>query len=397
MDRRGIWICFALAAALSQAADEDCECVPYFQCVDGKIVTDGEGLLDVRLKTCAGIDVCCQLPTTTTDRAKPDNPQPVFPEPVDPEPVDGDPEPLSPGQTDPPPVDQATTPSGQTNPRPVDPTRINNSTKYTLPTVLGTPGCGRRRVGLLPSRISNAGSLADTFYGEAPWMVMIMNQDTFVCGGTLVKPSIVMTAAHCIPETGFSRLTVRVGEYNTSTTDEPIKHVDKKVKTVITHPDFNSKNLANDVALIELDTPAVFSETVDVICTPDAAEPVNTKDCVAYGWGVTDKNTKDLVQDSLKRVDLPVITRDECQNKMRLTRLGKYFSLLPGFLCAGGQTGMDTCKGDGGGPLICPLRKDSTRLAQVGIISWGIDCGKGNPTVFASVDHYMSWIRQQIA
>ncbi|XP_014253672.1 trypsin-like [Cimex lectularius] len=365
MDRQGIYIWFAFGLAMIYSeAEEVCECTAYFRCPNDKIVTDGKGILDIRINTCSGIDVCCLIPTTTPDQPKSVNAQTVYPEPLYP---------------------------CLTDPSSDDPTGINCSTKYTLPTILGTPGCGRRRFGWLPSRISNAGLLAKTFYGEAPWMVMIINVGTFFCGGTLIKPSFVLTAAHCIPDFWFSRLTVRVGEYDIGTTDEPIKHADKKVKRVVSHQDYDRKYLSNDVALIELDTPAVLTETVDITCLPDGAEPVKTEECVAYGWGFTDK-----IQGILKKVDQSIISKDECENRMRHTPLGKNFSLHPGFFCAVGEITKEIWKGDGGGPLICPQQKDDTRLVQVGIISWGIDCGNRKPTVFASVDHYMPWIKQQI-
>lgn len=65
-----------------------------------------------------------------------------------------------------------------------------------------------------------------------------------------------------------------------------------------------------------------------------------------------DKFGKDgLYQVILKRVELPVIGRDECQIKLRETRLGRHFILDHSFICAGGEKGKDTCQGDGGSPL----------------------------------------------
>lgn len=46
--------------------------------------------------------------------------------------------------------------------------------------------------------------------------------------------------------------------------------------------------------------------------------------------------------------------RTDCQNRLRTTRLGTYFQLHSSFVCAGGEANRDTCRGDGGGPLVCP-------------------------------------------
>lgn len=47
----------------------------------------------------------------------------------------------------------------------------------------------------------------------------------------------------------------------------------------------------------------------------------------------------------LKKIELPVVPSDQCQNKLRTTRLGRYFILDPSFICAGGESGKDTCQG----------------------------------------------------
>lgn len=101
----------------------------------------------------------------------------------------------------------------------------------------------------------------------------------------------------------------------------------------------------------------------------------------------------------LKRVELPVVPFDRCQNKLRETRLGAHFDLHGSFICAGmytngirsqwnskaysvnemhfnrvvcilgGERGKDTCRGDGGSPLVCPI--GPRKYAQAGIVSWG--------------------------
>ena len=57
-----------------------------------------------------------------------------------------------------------------------------------------------------------------------------------------------------------------------------------------------------------------------------------------------------------------------CQETMRTTRLGPLFNLHRSFICAGGVAGEDTCRGDGGGPLVCPLANDPNTYVQVGSI-----------------------------
>merc|ERR1712203_888989 len=64
-----------------------------------------------------------------------------------------------------------------------------------------------------------------------------------------------------------------------------------------------------------------------------------------------------------------------------------------GFICAGGVDGKDTCKGDGGSPLVCQSKFDPTSYVQAGIVAWGIGCGEDNtPGVYASVSKGVCWI-----
>ena len=65
------------------------------------------------------------------------------------------------------------------------------------------------------------------------------------------------------------------------------------------------------------------------------------------------------------------------------------------FICAGGKLGVDTCKGDGGSPLVC--QKQQGTWYQAGIVSFGIGCGEtGFPAVYADVSFASCWIDRQV-
>ena len=102
-------------------------------------------------------------------------------------------------------------------------------------------------------------------------------------------------------------------------------------------------------------------------------------------------------QEVLKEVVVPVISNEQCQKNLREnTRLGPFFELDSSFMCAGGVQGVDTCKGDGGSPLVC--RQSNGPWYQAGIVSWGIGCGeKDVPAVYASVATVSCWIDKEVS
>lgn len=110
------------------------------------------------------------------------------------------------------------------------------------------------------------------------------------------------------------------------------------------------------------------------------------------GWG---KNSykKGTYQAILKKMDLPIVPHGKCLEALQKARLGPFFHLHGSFLCAGGEENKDTCKGDGGSPLVCPIKGHPGRYQQVGIVSWGLSCGLQNtPGVYANIPLFMDWI-----
>merc|ERR1712077_15783 len=115
--------------------------------------------------------------------------------------------------------------------------------------------------------------------------------------------------------------------------------------------------------------------------------------CFATGWGKDKFGSAGQYQVVLKEIDLPVVSNYECQDKLRSTRLGQKYKLHDSFICAGGVNGKDTCKGDGGSPLVCPSKYDPSTYVQAGMVAWGIGCGEdGTPGVYASVSKASCWI-----
>ncbi|XP_055838596.1 phenoloxidase-activating factor 2-like [Episyrphus balteatus] len=238
-------------------------------------------------------------------------------------------------------------------------------------------------------------------FGEFPWMVSIFNKIIFSgkvfsiskCGGSLIAPNVVLTAAHCVNVKQTKNYSVRAGEWEPNSDSEPYPHQERQVAGIIVHEKYNNRSLQNDIALLFLETSFDEAPHINTICLPPAYTNFGMSRCIASGWGKTNFGTN-----IMKKIDLPVVRKAKCQKHLRKTRLGQSFKLHSSFMCAGGETGKDTCQGDSGSPLACPMANNSDRYYQAGIVSWGIGCGEENvPGVYASIPKLRSWIDKQLA
>ncbi|CAH1717475.1 unnamed protein product [Chironomus riparius] len=230
-------------------------------------------------------------------------------------------------------------------------------------------------------------------------MVGILQREhnIYMCGGSLIAENVVLTAAHCLNESNLNDLSIRAGEYDTQTIFELFPHVDYVVKKVVIHEAFYRRALLNDIALLFLEKKAKMSDVIGTICLPSQDQAYDNKNCIATGWGKDKFGREGLYQSILKKIELPTVPFDDCEEKLRETRLGEDFELDTSFMCAGGDEGKDTCKGDGGSPLICPVDGQVNQYYQAGIVAWGIECGKKDvPGVYINVANYRDWIEKQI-
>ncbi|XP_052858972.1 phenoloxidase-activating factor 2-like [Drosophila gunungcola] len=273
---------------------------------------------------------------------------------------------------------------------------LNRVRRETInPKPKGNRGCGIRNVGGLDIDLQGATDY-ESDMAEFPWTVAIMQSGNYSFTGSLIHPQVVLTAAHRVRM--WETYTVRAGEWDFKTESERLPYQEKNVLRIIKHPRYNNKNLANDVALVILEEPFKLDDHINVICLPkQELVPPPFTTCIANGWG------KDAFGDSgkymaiMKRVPLNIVESNYCQNRLRKTRLGPSFNLDNSFICAGGQHDVDTCQGDGGAPLACPLGEPAENRFQLsGLVSWGIGCNDELPAAYANVALARDWIDEQM-
>ncbi|EFN86241.1 proclotting enzyme [Harpegnathos saltator] len=225
--------------------------------------------------------------------------------------------------------------------------------------------------------------------GEWPWIAALFNAGRQFCGGSLIDDRHILTAAHCVANMNswdVARLTVRIGDYNIKTNTE-IRHIEKRIQRVVRHRGFNAQTLYNDVALLTMNEPVEFTEQIRPICLPSGSQLYSGKTATVIGWGsLREGGVQPAV---LQEVSIPVWSNSECKLKYGIAAPG---GIVDSFLCAG-QAAKDSCSGDSGGPLMI----NDGRWTQVGIVSWGIGCGKGQyPGVYTRVTHFLPWIYKNL-
>ncbi|KAL7737867.1 hypothetical protein ACLKA6_006243 [Drosophila palustris] len=239
-------------------------------------------------------------------------------------------------------------------------------------------------------------------YAEFPWMVALTDmQASYVCGGTLIHPQVVLTSAHNVANHSSDSLLARAGEFDLNSQREPHAYQTRRLRNLWRHELYNKLNFHNDIALLVLEQPFQLAPHIQPLCLP----PVETSlvqgalreaECLAIGWGQLNASDKS-VDRILKRIDLPILEHQQCERLLRRTILGRRFKLHTSFICAGGVQGKDTCQGDGGSPLFCSIAGQPNRYQMAGIVSWGIECAeKDIPAAYTNVPHLRSWIDDQL-
>lgn len=240
--------------------------------------------------------------------------------------------------------------------------------------------------------------------GEFPWMVQVLEylctpdicEDRAVGGGCLLALNVALTTAHRIANSMAKDLTVRAGEWDTQSTMEPYEYIDKKVRHIKIHELFDASTGYYDIALLKLKTAFMTAPNLGTVCLPGASQSIDQDNCIVMGWGT--KSVRNLANSNiLKKIRVSVLDSGNCGRLLRYTRLGNYFELHNSFVCAGGEKDKDACQGDGGSPLVCPVRGSPDRYQLVGLVSWGVSCGVEKvPGVYTNVPLLRPWIEQNM-
>ncbi|XP_064029161.1 transmembrane protease serine 5 [Pogoniulus pusillus] len=230
----------------------------------------------------------------------------------------------------------------------------------------------------------------DVPLGRWPWQVSLYQGSQHHCGGSVVAPEWIVTAAHCVHSSRplpASPWRVLAGMVSHSSVGQ---QAGVPVQKVISHPLYNGSSLDYDIALLKLQGPLRFSDAIRAVCLPPLQQDLlQGTQCWVSGWGYT-RPDQGQVAGTLKEALVPLIGTKRCNSSCMYRG-----ELSARMLCAGHPQGrVDACQGDSGGPLVC---QDKLTWRLVGIVSWGQGCAEPNrPGVYTNVAQLLPWIHHTI-
>ncbi|XP_028672176.1 mast cell protease 1A-like [Erpetoichthys calabaricus] len=197
------------------------------------------------------------------------------------------------------------------------------------------------------------------------------------CGGALILPNVVLTAAHCKGR----NITVILGAHNRTTNEKSQQVI--PVQEMIPHEEFDETFLDNDIMLLKLQSHATITDEVKTIRLAGREEhfqPGTT--CSVAGWGLT--VTDGAGSDVLREVDVSLQRHCNIANPALQ-------------ICARGTGRKGTCNGDSGGPLVCRGRNNIPTAAGIVSFSNTRKCeDRHRSNVYAKVSAYREWIKSKI-
>ncbi|XP_013124816.2 transmembrane protease serine 2 [Oreochromis niloticus] len=259
---------------------------------------------------------------------------------------------------------------------------LQNTCPNNMVVTLHCTDCGSR----VNSSRASAGQLASL--GSWPWQVSLQVAGSHRCGGAIISPYWIVTAAQCVTwATSPGDWAVYAGIVDPL---GPLFNPAYSVHRIITHEAYNSQTLKNDIALMRLSQPLDItgSRNIGPVCLPNVGLKVTAhQKCwiTRFGHRANDSGLPYLMEAQVSLIDAP-----ECNSFIAYTN-----RISQDMICARDmQAGGGVCHADGGGPLVSLM--DGVWWL-IGDSIWGEHCaGQDAPGVYGNVAYFLDWIHRQM-
>ncbi|XP_029841160.2 trypsin beta [Ixodes scapularis] len=225
-----------------------------------------------------------------------------------------------------------------------------------------------------------------TSIARFPWMVRLRtkyHKKWHGCGGAILTPKHVITAAHCIRRKlnrEPRKIMVRYG----SSVRARMQEV--RVRGYYRHERYSQQTFSNDIAVLLLDQALKLSKKTKAIRISGTDADLAGKRVIVAGWGRPEEGASRRTE-NLRYTSQVVWPPNKCRRKLRSFNEEIH-------ICAYGKIS-STCKGDSGGPVMI---RNGNNIEMVGLVSYGIGCNrKGVPSGYTRISHYRSWIANALS